>query len=69
MLSPFSVSLPPRNTISYPPFPYFYEGVPPPTHSHLPSFSSPTLGHLLSLLLPLMHDKAIFCYICCWSHV
>jgi hypothetical protein len=34
----------------------------PPTHSHRPTLDSPTLGHLSSLLLPLMHDKAILCY-------
>jgi hypothetical protein len=40
MSSPFPVSLPPRNTLSNPPSPYFYAGVllptHPPTHSHLP---------------------------------
>ena len=48
MLPPFPVSLPPGNTLSHPPSPCFCEGVPPPTHSHLPTFDSPTLGHLLS---------------------
>jgi hypothetical protein len=36
----------------------------PPTHSHLP-LPSQDQGPLL----PLMHDKAILCYICSWSHV
>ena len=36
MLSPFPVSIPPRNTLSHPPSPCFYEGVPPPTHPLLP---------------------------------
>jgi hypothetical protein len=29
---PFQISLPPGNTLSHPPSPCFYEGVPPPTH-------------------------------------
>ena len=33
MLSPFLVSVPLRNTLTHPPFPCFYESVPPPTHS------------------------------------
>ena len=50
MLSSFPVSLPPTNTISYPPFPCFYEGVPPPTHPlQIPTLDSPILGHLSSL--------------------
>ena len=32
MLSPFLISLPLRNTLSYPPLPCFFEGVPPPSH-------------------------------------
>jgi hypothetical protein len=53
MLFPSPVSIPPGNTLSHPPSSCFYEGVPPPTHppthSHLPAFDSPTLGHLTSL--------------------
>jgi hypothetical protein len=47
----------------------------PYTPTYLPTLNSPTLGHLLGLhrniwsLLPLMHNKAILCYICSWSHV
>jgi len=47
LLSPFLVS-PSCNPLTHSPFPYFYEGTPPPTHS-LPSSSlpwhSPTRGH------------------------
>jgi hypothetical protein len=41
MLSPFPVSLHPRNTLSHPPSPYFYEGVhsPTPTLTSLPLIS------------------------------
>ena len=49
MLSPFQVSLPPRNTLSHPPSPCFNESVPPPIHSHFPTLISPTLGHLSNL--------------------
>jgi hypothetical protein len=50
MLSPFLVSLPPRNTLSPPPSPSSMRVfLHPPTHSHLPALDSPTLGHLLSL--------------------
>jgi hypothetical protein len=43
MLFPFPIS--PRDPLFHPPPPAFYEGVPPPTHSHLPTLASPTLGH------------------------
>jgi hypothetical protein len=36
VLSPFPVSPPPRNPLSHPPSPCFYEGVPPLTHLLLP---------------------------------
>jgi hypothetical protein len=49
VLTPFLGSLLPRNTLPHPPFPCFYEGVPPPTHSYLPALRSLTLGHLLRL--------------------
>jgi hypothetical protein len=44
----------------------------PPTHSYLPALNSTTLRHLWSLhgtKEPLMHDGAILCYICSWSHM
>jgi hypothetical protein len=41
MLSPFLVTLPPRNTLSHLPSPCFYEGVPPPTHPLPPAPTSP----------------------------
>jgi hypothetical protein len=44
MLSPFPVSLPPGNTLSHPSSPWLFESVPSPTHSHLPSPDSCTLG-------------------------
>ena len=72
MLSPFLVSLSPGNTLSYSPFPCFYEGVLPLTHPLQPTHPSfPITGTSIepSLdqepLLPLMHEKAILCYICC----
>ena len=43
----FPVSFSPRNTLSHPLSPCFYEGVPPPTYPLLPS--CPILGHLSSL--------------------
>jgi hypothetical protein len=43
------VSFPPGNDQSHPPSSSFYEGAPPPTHSHLTALDSPTLGLLLSL--------------------
>ena len=46
MLSPSPVSLPLRNTLSHPPSPCFYEGVPPPTDTILhPALHSPTPLH------------------------
>jgi hypothetical protein len=73
MLSPFLIS-PLRNPLSHPPSSCFCEGVLLPT--------CPFLPHRHSILLcwgikpsqdqgpplPLMPDKAILCYICCWSH-
>ena len=47
-LSPFPVSLPPGNSLSHPPSPCFYEGVPLPMHLLPPP--RPTLRHLSSLL-------------------
>jgi hypothetical protein len=32
--------------------PCFYEGIPPPTHSHLPTLHSPAMGHLSDFLRP-----------------
>ena len=49
MLSSFPVSPPPGNTLTHPSSPCFYEGVPPPTLSHLPAHNSPPLGHLSNL--------------------
>ena len=58
----------------YPITPYFYEGVPPPTHTHL----LPCPGLFLHWgikhsqdqgpLLPLVSDQAILCYIFDWSY-
>jgi hypothetical protein len=49
----FPSNLPPGNPLSHTVFPCLYEGVPPPTHplthSQLPTFPSPALGHLSSL--------------------
>jgi hypothetical protein len=78
MLSPFLVSLLLGNLLSHPPSPCFYEGVTPsthpPTHSELLTLDCPTRDIYRAFigprpLLPLMHDKAILCYICSWSHV
>jgi hypothetical protein len=72
MLSPFLV--PPWVSLSHPPCPCFYEGVPPPTnpllHPH-PGFPlhwdiKPSQDQ--GPLLPLMPDKAILWYICNWTH-
>jgi hypothetical protein len=68
MLSPFLVSLTPRYTLSHPPSPCFYEGVPPPTHPLPPPCPRfPYIGASFEPswdqgpLLPLMHDKVILC--------
>jgi hypothetical protein len=53
---------------------WFYESAPSPTHqlqSHCPSIpllwgTEPSLDQ--GPPLPLVLDKAILCYICCWSH-
>jgi hypothetical protein len=75
MLYPFLVSLPPRHTLSHPPSPCFYEGVPLPSYP-LPlcprfPYTVTSIKPLLDQgpLLRLRHDKAILCYICSWSHV
>jgi hypothetical protein len=44
MLSPFLVS--PQNPPSHPPSPCLYEGVPSPTHSHLPALAFPYTSSL-----------------------
>ena len=70
---PFS-NFPLRNLLSHSLSSYFYEGV-PPTHTAT-STSPPSIpiywGIEPSLdqgfLLPYMPYKAIFCYICGWSH-
>jgi hypothetical protein len=67
---------PPEAPLSHLPSPCFYEGVPPPTylllHPH-PQFPYPGASMEPSWdqepFLPLMHDKAILCYMCSWSHV
>jgi hypothetical protein len=79
MLSPFPISLPPKNTLSHPPSPCFYEGVPIPTyHFHLPTLDSPSLGHLSSFIGPktspsidwqvhsLLHMQLEPCVLLCW---
>jgi hypothetical protein len=64
---------PPRNPLFYPPSSCFYEGVATPTHTLPPPH--PHIPHRgiqpsqdQELLLPLMPDKAILCYIYGWSH-
>jgi hypothetical protein len=76
ILSPFLVSLPPRNPLSHLPSPCFYEGVPTPTHPLPPprprfSYTGASIepSEDQEPLLPLMHNKAILCYICSWSLV
>jgi hypothetical protein len=57
----------------------FYEGLPPPTHSHLPTHDSPTLGHLWIFIgprtspsigtwhsHPLLHMQLEPCVLLCW---
>jgi hypothetical protein len=74
MLSPFPTSLSPETP---------YHILPPPTsmrmflhlptHSHVSAPNSPKLehlsGHHRTKDLPLMHYKAILCYICSCSHM
>jgi hypothetical protein len=68
---------PPRNPLSHPPSPCFYDGVPPPTHLPIPTSPPPIPLHWgiyrafigLGPLLPLIHDKAFLCNLCSWSHV
>jgi hypothetical protein len=50
MLSPFLVSLPPGNTLSHPPPAFKRVFLHPPTHSHLLTLDSPTLGASLLVL-------------------
>lgn len=75
MLFPFPVCYPLGNTLLHPPSPCFYEGVPPPTHPPTPAFPPSIPLHwgvywaFIGPLLPLMHNDAILCYICSWSHV
>jgi hypothetical protein len=80
MLSPFLVSLPPRNTLSHPPRPasmrVFLHYHP---HSHLPTLYSPTLRHLSISIGPrtsppidswqghrLLHMQLEPCVLLCW---
>jgi hypothetical protein len=62
---------PPRNLLSHLFFPCFYESVLPPTSPLLPPYPCIPLHwgikQDLGLLLPLMPNKAILCYICSWS--
>jgi hypothetical protein len=71
MISPFPVT--PLHPF-HPPLPpplYLYEGAPPLTHP-LPPHCGSSWGIKLPQdqgpLLSLNSDKAIFCYICIWSH-
>jgi hypothetical protein len=72
MLSPSPV--PPLQTPNLSPSPCFYEGAPPPILSlppHRPSIPlhwGITPPQNQGAPLPLMPDKAILCYIYCWSH-
>ena len=67
---------PSTNPLSQSTSPCFYEGAPPPTHPLPPTHTHPGIwlywsiqpSHDQGPLLPLMPDKAILCYICCWSH-
>ena len=67
MSSPFPVKSPS-------PPPYFYEGAHPPTNLLPPQHPSIPLHWVIKppqaqgALLPLMPDKVILCYICCWSY-
>jgi hypothetical protein len=61
MLSPFQFPSP--NPLSHPSS-CFYEGVPPLTHSHLPSLTFPYTGEAFTgpkASPPMMADKAILC--------
>jgi hypothetical protein len=67
MLSPFPFSPPLPLETSYPifsPTASMRALLHLPIHSHLPTLSSPTLGHLSSL-----HRTKDLCNICSWSHV
>jgi len=62
------------NPLSHPPSPCFYNGVPPPIHSFPTSHPNIPLHWGIKpwqdqgLILPLVPNKAILCYICNWSH-
>jgi len=62
--------LPPSHTLS----PCFYEDAPPytcplpPQHPNIPIHWGNEPSQDQGLLLLLMQDNAILCYICCWSH-
>ena len=72
MLFPFQVTILQKSSILYH-SPYYHEGVPTPTHSHLPALSFPNTGasslhRTKGPLLSLMLNNAVLCYICSWSH-
>jgi hypothetical protein len=81
MLSPFPVSLPPRNILSHPHSPCFYEGVPPLTHPLLPPLPGIPLHWGIHWAItgpraspptdswqghPLLHMQLEPCVIICW---
>ena len=73
-VTPFS-SFPSRNPLTHPLPPAFMRVFAhPPTHSYLPALAFLYIGASIEpsqdqrLLLPLMSDKAIPCYISSWSH-
>jgi hypothetical protein len=71
-LFPFQVTILQKSSILYH-SPYYHEGVPTPTHSHLPALSFPNTGasslhRTKGPLLSLMLNNAVLCYICSWSH-
>jgi hypothetical protein len=67
-------SFPSGTPLSHPPSPCFYEDASLPTHPFLPLYPGIPLYEGIQLLqnqgllLLLMPDKAILCYICGWSH-
>ena len=68
-----ALSLPsrlPGISLSHPPSPCFYEGVPPllSPRPGIPLHWGIEPSQDQGCLLPLMSNKAILCYICCWSH-
>ena len=74
MLYLFRITSPPlRILLSHPTSFCFYEGVPAPhsftsPHFHIPFYWSIVPSQDKGPLLPLMHKKAILCYMCGWSH-